>query len=119
MALGIGLNVLHESKDFPEELRNEATSLKIETGKSLDRTELLRNILTHLDERVMLLQNGGYDAIRCEWAEACNVRGRCVSSGDITGTVIDIDEQGALVLETSGGQHSINSGEIVFLNSAQ
>ena len=113
--LGVGLNVLHETKDFPPELRDIATSLKIETGQSLDRHDILHNILTHIDEKVNLLTGGGYESIRNEWSKACNIRGKRVSSGDIIGNVIDIDDKGALVLETTQGQKSLNSGEIVVL----
>jgi BirA family biotin operon repressor/biotin-[acetyl-CoA-carboxylase] ligase len=44
LVIGFGLNVTTPS--FPEELRNIATSLFIETGKRFSRSELLRNILT-------------------------------------------------------------------------
>lgn len=47
---GIGLNVNHATDDFPDELRETATSLALATGRSIDRTALAINLLRKLDE---------------------------------------------------------------------
>ncbi|WP_138207120.1 biotin--[acetyl-CoA-carboxylase] ligase [Haloimpatiens lingqiaonensis] len=47
--LGIGINVNLEEKDFPEELKDIATSLKIEKGKSINRKELVGKILNNFE----------------------------------------------------------------------
>ncbi|MFQ5677332.1 MAG: biotin--[acetyl-CoA-carboxylase] ligase, partial [bacterium] len=41
LVLGIGVNVNQSEADFPTELRNLATSLRIESGERVDRTHLL------------------------------------------------------------------------------
>lgn len=48
--VGIGVNVSNEENDFPEEIRDIATSLKIETGKAFDRKNLTEKIVNNLNE---------------------------------------------------------------------
>jgi BirA family transcriptional regulator, biotin operon repressor / biotin---[acetyl-CoA-carboxylase] ligase len=43
--VGIGVNVNHSAEDFPEELRDSATSLQLETRRTIDRTALAVAIL--------------------------------------------------------------------------
>ena len=47
--LGVGLNVNQAPEEFPEELRDQATSLAIATGRLQDRTELAIALLQNLD----------------------------------------------------------------------
>jgi len=47
--IGIGLNVNLRPEDFPEELRETATSLQAVVGRTIDRSELVRLILRQLD----------------------------------------------------------------------
>lgn len=50
VVLGMGLNVNETALDFPLELRGTATSLRIESGRSLARGEILVRILNELDD---------------------------------------------------------------------
>ena len=47
--VGIGINVLERPEDFPEELREVATSLYSETGKKISREELAAAMIRELD----------------------------------------------------------------------
>ena len=111
-ALGIGINVLHQPEDFPEAIRGRATSVAMVADRPVDRGELLREVLTRLDKRVMLLRRGGAESIRREWIAACKLLGRRIRCDDVTGTVVDIDASGALVLDTPQGRQRFGSGEI-------
>lgn len=114
--LGIGLNVHHAREDFPPELRDKAGSLESEVGGTWDRCKVLRDVLTHLDGRVMLIRKDGVEAVRTEWASACNLIGRRIQTGPHVGTVVDIDSYGALHLDTSSGMQIIPTGEITYLD---
>ncbi|RMF59830.1 MAG: biotin--[acetyl-CoA-carboxylase] ligase, partial [Calditrichaeota bacterium] len=48
---GIGLNINQTQDDFPAELQNTATSLRIETGIKWNREKLLAGILNFISER--------------------------------------------------------------------
>lgn len=115
-AVGIGLNVHHSRDDFPPELREKAGSLQSEVGGTWDRADLLRRILTHLDQNVILLESEGFDAIRDPWAQACNLIGREIRCGEVTGRVTEIDRDGALIVAAGDETHTIHSGDIEVLD---
>ena len=116
-ALGIGINVHHRREDFPPELRNSAGSLESEAGGTWDRSEVLRAVLTHLDRRVILMLNEGIGPVRQEWAETCDIVGRRIQRGDISGVVQEIDMSGALIIDVEGELHTIHSGDITYLET--
>ena len=114
-AVGIGINVHHRAEDFPETLRDRATSIEAASGIHCDRGELLRDVLTRLDERVMVIRSGGIERVFSEWAEACGVVGRRVRGVRCEGIVRAIDPDGALVIDTVAGPQRVLLGEVVEL----
>ena len=48
--LGIGLNVNLQPEDFPEEIRDLASSIYLETGQILAREQIIAFILNHLEQ---------------------------------------------------------------------
>ncbi len=115
-ALGIGINVHHQTDDFPPELREKATSVELATGRECDRGVILRDVLTRLDERVMVLRAGRVDGIHREWVEACGIVDRRVRYRDQEGIVRFVDRDGALVLDTGAGMKRVLLGEIIELD---
>ena len=51
VALGIGVNVNLAAEQLPQEVDLPATSLLVETGRELDRAELLAELLVRLERR--------------------------------------------------------------------
>jgi BirA family biotin operon repressor/biotin-[acetyl-CoA-carboxylase] ligase len=111
--IGIGINVKHTAEDFPSDLRDQATSLERATGQTIDRGDILRRVLTALDERVIVIRAGGIDSVREAWAEACAIRGRVIHSDGKEGTVHEVDHDGGLLVDTKDGEIKILFGEIV------
>lgn len=116
-AVGIGLNVHHRAADFPDDLRTTAVSLDMLTGTTWDRPSLLRSVLEALDYYVALLQSGGQETVWRAWADACGLVGRRVSFGAATGTVMEIDRTGALLIETGGETRRVTSGGVSLLET--
>lgn len=112
-ALGIGINVHHRPEDFPGPLRAAATSVEAATGRRCDRGVLLRDVLTNLDEMVMVLRAGGVGPIWRKWAAACGMVGRRVRSDRCEGVVAAIDRDGALIVEAAGGLRRVLLGEVL------
>lgn len=114
---GIGVDVNFDPEDYPEDLTTIATSLKMETGQSVDRTKLTAAILTELEQLYFLYQKEGFGVISALW-EALSVsmnREITVTNphGVIEGKAIGLDPSGALVVEKRDGEHTlIISGEI-------
>lgn len=117
-ALGIGINVRHQRADFPEELVDHATSIEMATGRTVDRCKLLADVLRQIDDRVKLLKVGGLEELRQEWMDACGLMGRRVRCENAEGTVIDIDNSGALIVSTATGRQRLVSGEIDVVSGA-
>lgn len=114
---GIGVDVNFDPEDYPEDLTTIATSLKMETGQSVDRTKLTAAILTELEQLYFLYQKEGFGVISALW-EALSVsmnREITVTNphGVIEGKAIGLDPSGALIVEKHDGENTlIISGEI-------
>ena len=101
---GIGINVNHSS--FPMEIASAATSLRIESGRSLDRRVLLNRLLDGMDEHLETLELRGRDAIIRLFTNASSyVRGMRVRLEDTgeTGVTAGLDESGFLLLRKDDG----------------
>ncbi len=118
--IGAGINVNWLPEEMPAELRATATSLRAVAGQPVDRVELLRRLLEALDEELSDLEAGRSPLPR--YREACGTLGRAVTvdtpTGRIEGFAIDLDERGALVVESGGARISVASGEVVRLRTA-
>jgi len=120
LCLGIGINVNHEEADFPESLRQRATSLFVETGKAISRTQLLVSVLHNVEEYYRRFSNGEYDYISSEWLTRCFHKNSTVkvTRGDnvIEGLFERIDSGGQMLLRTRNGEICrIQSGEVTQL----
>jgi len=100
--VGIGINVNQTLNDFPEPLRNTATSLYIMTGKKHPRTTLLKSILASMEDHYNRLLNEGVEWIPQTWLERAGIRGKKVevkdSNNTISGTCLGLNPDGALQL---------------------
>jgi BirA family transcriptional regulator, biotin operon repressor / biotin---[acetyl-CoA-carboxylase] ligase len=105
--VGVGIDVNHSAEDFPPELRGSATSLKLESGKTLSRAELAVEVLRQLDSDYERLITGKFSEIAEEWEKHCITLGQTVviRVGDrrIRGRGESISEDGALLLRTEHG----------------
>ncbi|MDW7739985.1 MAG: biotin--[acetyl-CoA-carboxylase] ligase [Bacillota bacterium] len=114
---GIGLNVNQKPADFPELLKPLATSLFIETGRLFDRTELLISIRKALLKAYEIFYRQGFAPFHNLWLELNETTGKIItliwSGKSLTGKVIDLSENGSLVVEDEHGFiHNVNYGEI-------
>ena len=116
VVVGVGINMRITRDQFPKELQATATSCVIETGRSYDRAEVLAGILIHLDTALKDIAAGRYGTILNQYRHMCDTLGKAVSAkidGQVVkGTAVDIDEHGALVLDTG---HVIPAGDITYL----
>jgi BirA family biotin operon repressor/biotin-[acetyl-CoA-carboxylase] ligase len=105
--LGIGLNVNMSSSDFPPELRQTATSLRIESGQPVHRAKLAAAILRELDRDYARIRAGQFEAVADEWERLCSTLGRHIHirAGErlVEGRAEALDSDGALLLRTEHG----------------
>ena len=107
--IGIGINLY--SKDFPEELREIATSLEAECGCAPDVNLLLARLAAELSAAAQ--PNDGYiEEYRCRSA-VVGKRVSVLTSPPYTAQVLGIGEGGELLLRTDTGEKlTLSTGEI-------
>jgi len=116
LVVGVGINV--NQVKFPAELREIATSLRIETGTEWSRVELLAALLKSLDReyRSLVEDAEARDAILRRFEESSSsVRGRKVSIEEnegLAGVTEGLDERGFLRIRTAEGLRTVVSGTV-------
>jgi BirA family biotin operon repressor/biotin-[acetyl-CoA-carboxylase] ligase len=111
---GTGINVNTES--FDDEIADRATSMYIESGKKYMRNEIIAKFLNEFEYYYKKFLTDGLGAILNEYKKSCITLGREVSvifkKETVRGKAVDIDESGALVVETKDGIIHVTSGEV-------
>ncbi len=120
IVVGTGINVHQE--EFPEEIAQTATSLKLELqrqGKEeqISRAQLLGAVLTHFERYYeIFLKTQDLSALMEEYNDMLVNCGRSVRVldplGEYEGTALGIDERGQLLVERDGEISKISSGEV-------
>jgi len=107
VVLGIGVNVGQLPADFPEELAGIATSMAIEAGRPVDRVLAFQSIVESFEQGYDQMQRDGGARVLDDWRAAMSLVGEPVrlalSDRDVTGRVVAIADDGALVLEDEAG----------------
>lgn len=113
--VGIGLNANNSLEEAPAEIREKATTLLELTGRIHDRTEILVRVLTGLESLLAALAKEP-ETVAARANRLCLQHGRAltVRLADrwVTGRCAGIAQDGALVLETAGGQEKVYSGTL-------
>lgn len=111
---GIGINV--NTENFDAEIKHRATSMYIESGEKQIRNDIIARELNYFEYYYKKFLEGGLCAILDEYKENCVTIGRDVTviykKENVTGKAADIDENGALVVETADGTIRVTSGEV-------
>jgi BirA family biotin operon repressor/biotin-[acetyl-CoA-carboxylase] ligase len=117
VVLGIGVNLNMTAEQFPDDLRNPATSLLLEWGKVVNRVDFARCMLEELDSLYQEFLRSGFSQVRHEWLERSRLEGEPVTVADggreLRGRVRGIDEYGALLIEDNDGDiQQVLSGDV-------
>ena len=114
---GIGVNLNSAAGDFPEELRDKATSLRLAGGAPVDRARFTGALLTRLEACVDRWRQDGFAPIATAWRALAPLLGRRIHvqepGGAVTGTAIDLDDDGALrIRRDDGSEHRVVAGDV-------
>ena len=119
IVLGIGIDVNMDPEALPPDVRGLATTLAAESGKAVDRTTLLRELLRELDRRYQVFCENDEEVLR-EW-ESLNVTigSRVAVSGareTLDGRAERIDAEGRLVIRQDDGTiRTVAAGDVTIL----
>ena len=120
LVVGVGLNVNLDLADFPEDLREGATSLKMVLGQPIDRTSLVMDVLKGMVAQIHLLQAGASDQVMAAVRERCLTLGKKIRvttpSQVFEGRAEAIEKDGALTIRLGDrSSRSILIGDITHL----
>jgi len=119
VVVGVGLNVNTKQDDLAPDIRDIATSLAILTNKTFSRVQILRTFLEKLEFYYQLFQDRQFERIRLRWKELSGLIGRQVRIDGLehpfTGEVVDLDQDGFLVLRLKDGTiQRIVAGDVLY-----
>jgi BirA family biotin operon repressor/biotin-[acetyl-CoA-carboxylase] ligase len=121
--VGAGLNISLERAELP---RPDATSLLL-LGARVDRNALLAAVLDEFGRWLgdWRAARGDVDraGLRAAYLAACTTLGSSVrlelpGGAAVVGTAVDVDANGAIVLETGAGRVRYSAGDVVHLRPA-
>jgi BirA family biotin operon repressor/biotin-[acetyl-CoA-carboxylase] ligase len=116
VVLGMGLDVNDAEGSFPDGLEGIATSLRIVTGRTFDRGELLARLLGGFEAAYETWEREGFGPMSFEMERRMLWMGSPVmlEAGEetIRGTVVGITADGYLRLETEAGERVYSSGDV-------
>ncbi len=117
---GIGVNINSTASSFPEDLREIATSVYLETGKKHKRAALAISVLKAFSVWYERWLREGSVPVAAAWRGYSSTIGRRVRvsapAGDVSGTALDIDADGSLLIETSHAHiQAISTGDVELL----
>lgn len=119
--VGIGLNVSTTVDELPVPT---ATSLAV-AGHQVDRTDLLAEILGELERTYTnwTQSSPGDEMLRTAYLRRCATIGQLVrvdlpSGESLTGTAVDVDHAGRLVVRSGGETTVVGAGDVVHVRPA-
>ena len=107
IVIGIGINISVPRSKVPVELRDSAISLADVSKEKINRVELLAAVLKNLEDLYEIVLSDGFAPILKLWRQYSTTIGKEVKviAPDMTytGTAIDIDENGLLIVDRGNG----------------
>lgn len=116
VVVGVGINVNHKKGDFPPDLEQTTSSIAIETGGTLCRACLCRDILLSLNKMISTFPQGKTAYLEA-YRENCLTLGRevqvIVGEDRRPATAVGIDEEFRLLVDyPDGSQEALSAGEV-------
>ena len=121
VVVGIGINVNFSRDEFPKDLRPVAASLSEISGQELSRVKIFRAVLEEFDRLYREVNENGFGEIQKLWRKYNVTLGKnirvisAVEGGgeNFDGKAVDIDADGALIVETLDGKRTtVYAGDV-------
>lgn len=117
LIIGVGMNVNHDSEDFPKSVRKTATSLSIEKGEKISRAQLIQTFLRYFEKYYALYLNKGFAPVKLLWETYSTSIGKVITATTVTGKIVGralgITDEGVLKIEDGHGViHEVYSADI-------
>ncbi len=123
IVVGTGINVNVSRKEFPRNIRKVAASLSEMKGEDLPRADFFRALLEEFDKIYISINEEGFGKVFDLWRKYNITLGKNVNvisaeSGEtFQGVAVDIDSDGALIVETKDGRRTVYAGDVSIRNA--
>jgi BirA family transcriptional regulator, biotin operon repressor / biotin---[acetyl-CoA-carboxylase] ligase len=121
--IGIGLNINGERNDFPDELRETATTIRHEVGSFIDRNRLLAQLLYELEACLDEYAQRGIERLALAYGRRCSTIGKTVKATladgkELVGLAEAIGKDGSLILVQRAGSGDERAPKVQQLRAA-
>ena len=118
--IGFGINVNNGRGDLPEDIRVNASSLRMELKKTVDRGALVIEIFSELEKLYHNFQRGDVSVILEQWRHYSSTLGQRVriwrKDKATEGLAVDLTENGGLLVRLAEGKQIVfHAGDIEHL----
>ena len=117
VVIGIGINVNQQS--FAGELAPKATSLRLSSGKEIERTMLFRESLLILESTYAGVSSTGFQSILPQWLSRSTMINKPISVSQqgnlISGVVKGLSRDGGLILQSGGAEKTLFAGDVTIV----
>ena len=123
VVLGIGINVNIVYNQLPSDIQSIATSLAIETGREIDRLELVISLYENSAKWYKELTQRGFDAIKNKWLNFAPMIGQQVQvmfcNEVVSGKALGLDDDGSLIILTVKNETvKVSAGDATILKES-
>lgn len=117
VVMGMGINVNQANEDLPEDIKDRATSLSIESGKTWNLKNLIQQILLDGELAYDAYIKNGFPHVKKKWESYGYRIGEQIMIKTLRkewqATLVGIDDDGALLTQMNDGEtKKVYSGEI-------
>ncbi|MDV0446674.1 Bifunctional ligase/repressor BirA [Methanosarcinaceae archaeon Ag5] len=119
VVIGVGINANMSLKDIPEDLRENSTTIRDETGKSIDRVDFLQRLLHEMEQQYIRFNTQPFSEILNDIIVLSDTIGKDVKvtmpNRIVEGRVVGISKSGALLLKKEDGDvEEIIAGRCIY-----
>jgi len=116
--IGIGFNINMDAQHTDESIKDKATSLYMETGKTYNRAYVCAVLLSMLERYYSVFLEKGEREICNIWESKALIKGKYIEINQMTevfrGISEGIDIDGAMLLNINGEIKKIIAGDVLF-----
>ncbi|MCW3489162.1 biotin--[acetyl-CoA-carboxylase] ligase [Dethiobacter alkaliphilus] len=116
IVLGLGINANIPADWFAGELEQIATSIMAQSGEAVSRVAWVQAFLRNMEQEYMQAEQIGFEDVLKRWRRYSVTLGKGVdvqlADHRESGTAVDIDEQGALLVRTESGVKTFWAGDV-------
>ena len=118
--IGIGINVNYHRAYMPDDIKDIATSLAHEAGRSFSRTAVLAGVMQQMDKWLKVLSETGKRSVLDEWQTLSSTMGKAIAIttqyGTVRGRAEGIDDEGFLLARLENGLlQRVHAGDITYV----